>query len=398
MWTALLIVVSVAVNGGDPANRAPRNLAAAGRPTPETTGEPLAARMPQAPIQELGPRTGPRETGAVSPADEEPLASPRGPRIAWYPSLAQARAEAARTGQPILLQSAAPQCQSVPGLWCRGYRELEGRDLSDPRVVELSRAFVCVRPNAQGDPAETAFLKALSSGRGAGVETTAFCLLASDGVTRLSRAGRSPAMVFGDDAGWVGALERHIDGLAAARASSASRPVHPAHEDVALALNVAACDGLPLVLLAGGTARQRAGLEGSLASLAFSEALVGRLIWGTVAHAGDAARLERGGGALPWPAHPELWLVRAEPYGRGGEVVERYPLPAEHPTLWAALGGSLAVAWESAAPRRAPTVREHLAEAERLGIRWGSESPLTEGRAGAGAAEGSGSRRDRRRF
>lgn len=50
-------------------------------------------------------------------ADEQPFARAEGPRIAWYPSLAQARAEAERTGKPILLQSAAPQCHGVPGIW-----------------------------------------------------------------------------------------------------------------------------------------------------------------------------------------------------------------------------------------------------------------------------------------
>ena len=39
------------------------------------------------------------------------------PRIAWWPTVEQARAEAARTGKPIFLLSAAPQCHNVPGIW-----------------------------------------------------------------------------------------------------------------------------------------------------------------------------------------------------------------------------------------------------------------------------------------
>ena len=38
-------------------------------------------------------------------------------RIAWWPTVEQGRAEAARTGKPIFLLSAAPQCQNVPGVW-----------------------------------------------------------------------------------------------------------------------------------------------------------------------------------------------------------------------------------------------------------------------------------------
>ena len=39
------------------------------------------------------------------------------PKIAWWPTVEQGRAEAARTGKPIFLLSAAPQCHNVPGIW-----------------------------------------------------------------------------------------------------------------------------------------------------------------------------------------------------------------------------------------------------------------------------------------
>lgn len=39
------------------------------------------------------------------------------PGIAWYGVLEDARVEAARTGRPILLMSAAPLCTGVPGMW-----------------------------------------------------------------------------------------------------------------------------------------------------------------------------------------------------------------------------------------------------------------------------------------
>lgn len=37
--------------------------------------------------------------------------------IAWVPTWEQAAAEAERTGRPILLVSAAPQCHGISGLW-----------------------------------------------------------------------------------------------------------------------------------------------------------------------------------------------------------------------------------------------------------------------------------------
>ncbi len=38
-------------------------------------------------------------------------------KIAWHGTWQAGLAEAERTGKPILLVSAAPQCHNVPGVW-----------------------------------------------------------------------------------------------------------------------------------------------------------------------------------------------------------------------------------------------------------------------------------------
>jgi hypothetical protein len=43
--------------------------------------------------------------------------APKEAGIAWFGSWDAAFAEAKRTKRPILFMSAAPQCQSVPGVW-----------------------------------------------------------------------------------------------------------------------------------------------------------------------------------------------------------------------------------------------------------------------------------------
>jgi len=45
------------------------------------------------------------------------LEAPTEAGIAWFGVIADARAEAKRTRKPILLQSAAPACTGVPGMW-----------------------------------------------------------------------------------------------------------------------------------------------------------------------------------------------------------------------------------------------------------------------------------------
>ena len=42
---------------------------------------------------------------------------PAAPGIAWFGVWSEALAEAQRTNRPILLMSAAPSCQGVPGVW-----------------------------------------------------------------------------------------------------------------------------------------------------------------------------------------------------------------------------------------------------------------------------------------
>ncbi|KAA3605547.1 MAG: hypothetical protein DWQ01_19720 [Planctomycetota bacterium] len=49
-----------------------------------------------------------------SPAQRNRQAAPK---IQWFGTWSQALAEAKRTGRPILLTSAAPQCRGVSGMW-----------------------------------------------------------------------------------------------------------------------------------------------------------------------------------------------------------------------------------------------------------------------------------------
>lgn len=48
-------------------------------------------------------------------AHAEEASSPE--RIVWFGTWEAARAEAKRTGRPLLLSSAMPACGGVPGMW-----------------------------------------------------------------------------------------------------------------------------------------------------------------------------------------------------------------------------------------------------------------------------------------
>lgn len=63
-----------------------------------------------------GSRPGRTDTSG-NPRGGAALAATTQPGIAWYGVWEDAVAEADRTGKPILLFSAAPQCRAVPGMW-----------------------------------------------------------------------------------------------------------------------------------------------------------------------------------------------------------------------------------------------------------------------------------------
>ncbi len=56
----------------------------------------------------------PASLGSVDQGDPDLTATAP---IAWFGSLEQGFAEAKRTGKAILIFSAAPQCNKIPGVW-----------------------------------------------------------------------------------------------------------------------------------------------------------------------------------------------------------------------------------------------------------------------------------------
>jgi len=64
------------------------------------------------------PSEPPRGPGAHErPRPSNVLEVPTEAGIAWFGTWKSGLAEAERTGRPILLMSAAPQCHGVPGMW-----------------------------------------------------------------------------------------------------------------------------------------------------------------------------------------------------------------------------------------------------------------------------------------
>ncbi|MDC3379087.1 hypothetical protein OAX78_02260 [Planctomycetota bacterium] len=196
---------------------------------------------------------------------------------------------------------------------------MDGGLLSDERLIEASRKFVCIRLLTYESSEEAEFLGSLGETARGGVRNTSFVLLAPDG-THLSESGRSPRMALGgteDDEGvanLLDAMSRIAEEYPGNAAAEAGTPPVPYLVDVRRALNTAACDLQPLVVVSVDSAR-RGDVEAALAQAAWSDDLRGRFAF---VSAGDPAELSEIEGA---PTGDAVFVVRPGTYGLTGTQV-----------------------------------------------------------------------------
>ena len=239
--------------------------------------------------------------------------------------------------------------------------------LSDQRVVEASREFVCARLISFEDADEAKLMQLLWSGSKV---NTIFALMDPSGARRLSRVGRSPKGVFDDAAAMAAEMRRIATRYPAKKGADAGLAL-PVLEDVRIALNVTECDAQQLVILRG-SASETARLEKELAKLAWSDEFVGRFLY---VRGGDETDWSVLAGIADAPEHG-LVIVRSTEYGLTGEVVAS--LSSER-----ARGRQLAQALRDASKAHRPTpvdTRRVRRQGRRAGVRWQPELPLPDRR------------------
>lgn len=246
---------------------------------------------------------------------------------------------------------------------------------SDATVVAASRAWVCIRLATYEDAEEGELLFSFFRGRGA-LENTTIVLLGPDGRQRLSEAGRGPAWLLpgaarGPDATTSEAEVRRFAALLEEKARAyRARPspsALPLAIDVRRGLNVASCDGQPLVLVRASSAARQEALEKRLAALAWSEAFLGRVQYVRVR---ERTELDVIDGA---PAGDGFVVVQPDRFGLEGTVLARAGAEASAAALGRMLADGLA-----RFDRPAKEARRHIADGHRAGASWTSEIPVTD--------------------
>jgi hypothetical protein len=259
-------------------------------------------------------------------------------------------------------------------------------------VVTASREFICVRPQTYEDKEEAALLVSLFSGRSGNLENTVFCVMSPGGKSKLSGSGRSPSMRYDDAADFAAFLSECFTDYAKGAKAIKRLPVL---DELALAMNVASCDLMPLVILNAKTERELEKLEQRVAELAWADGDIGKQHY--FSYVGKEFPIKTGPSTEPTKSsgkeseaadeeprnaieafviEPGLTVIQPGPYGRTATILKHASVSAKSKDLAA----TLAAAREAHDP--ATKVRtDHVRNAKREGIKWEPELPVTDSKA-----------------
>lgn len=239
--------------------------------------------------------------------------------------------------------------------------------LSHAEVIAASRQFVCVRLATYEDEQEGRFLKSLVPTASGELENSVFAFLAADGTTPLARPSRSPRHDFADAPQLARAMNRLAQEHPAKVAEDERPPALPLVAHVRLALDVAACDNQPLVLIHVSDDAERKTLSDRLASLIWGPQFVGRFV---LAEVGSAKELQ----LLDGPATTAgLYVVQSDQFGVKGVVLAQVGSSATQAELAACLRDGLQ-------RHRSPggTFADHVRQGQRQGVFWETVIPVTD--------------------
>ncbi|HEX3149284.1 MAG TPA: hypothetical protein VHR66_14515 [Gemmataceae bacterium] len=234
--------------------------------------------------------------------------------------------------------------------------------LSRPAVIAASRDFVCVRLATYEDPLEAKFLKSLVRTGSGEVENTGFCLLAPDGKKRLSRSARGMDHLYADAAEMAAEMTK----IAGTFKPIAVPSALPLAADARLGLDIAAADGLPLVIVVGPDATSRKPLVDRMAKLGWTDEFIGRFIYaeGTAKDVVGVPGVTIDAGIV---------VIAPDKFGQKGTALRQINVDM---TIEKTAESLRLAAKEYQAP--AKTFQNHVREGQRLGVFWETKLPVTD--------------------
>lgn len=214
---------------------------------------------------------------------------------------------------------------------------------------------------------------------------TAFCILAPDGETRLSRSGRSPSALFGRRGGSAGESHQVVEALQ--KISSNYREKGPESEAVVpdfhttrQALNVASGDQRLLLLTVTGQ-QERGRAVKTLQAVLNDSDVVGRFHHDFTEKEDEPNWGELVTGEKAKSGH---FIIQADSFGLEGTVLSEFPLTVEVKALKKALQEANA---SFAKGEERKVYRNHVQEGRRKGVHFENGMPYGEDRDGDGVID-----------
>jgi hypothetical protein len=223
-------------------------------------------------------------------------------------------------------------------------QDIDRSFLSQPEVVQASRKWTCIRVATYENAEEAEYLKGIFSGRSGELENTVFAFMDPTARKHLTAPSRGPRGTFSGPHDLASAMDQMAQSY---RASAPVSDELPKVESLRLALNIAACEGLPVVVVVSRAA------ENQLAQAAWAPQNLGQAVY-------LRAELQEGG---------QAYIIVPDKFGM--KIESSRPLD---PKVTAQELHSLLTALQSEPKDHRRHVREGLAK----GIRWETAVPVTD--------------------
>jgi hypothetical protein len=234
--------------------------------------------------------------------------------------------------------------------------------LSQPEVIAASRAFVCVRLATYEDPFEAKLLQGIARTGSGELENTAFCLMSPDGKTKLIRGARGIERVYSTPKAMVDGMARIV-----AEYQPKSVPAAlPLAANARLALDIAAADDQPLVVILGKDEASRARLKERVAALAWKDGFIGRFVY-TSAWAKELAGVEG------MKIESGVIVIRPDKFGMKGNAIAQVEAGATTNQIAETLRKAIAEF-----KPESKTFQSHVREGQRQGVFWETQIPVSD--------------------
>lgn len=239
--------------------------------------------------------------------------------------------------------------------------------LTNEKVIDASRNFICIRLATYEDEYEAKFMKQIHNYRNDMLENTIFAMLAPDGKTNLTRSGRSPHFAFRNASQMASQMGKYAKQYKVTKPYSDSK-INPKMKDLSVALNVAACDSLPVVVAISKSEEKLAELESTVSKIAWSEKLQGQFVTASMIY--DAKKVRS---IADMNQSEGIFLIGPGTFGLSAKILAEFKGSEELDQIESKMVGITA---KYEPPKLA--YRSHIQTGVNLGIDWKSKIPVTD--------------------